>query len=213
VIAGPLYGLGTEGPGSLEDVRDFAALLGELRGRCERPPAFVIAHHESKAGQIAGAWEPLPDTLVHVLGGTNGATRVYWQKTRHVGELHRTATRLLWADGATFVLDEREPATEDRVEEAIVAYVRDHGGTTWNAVRTAVSGRDELKVDVRARLLEQGVLVDVGGERRGMALWHRDDPPGRPSSDRFLVWNRSGTSQVPHRGTRRARRLVPGSRS
>jgi AAA domain len=182
VIAGPLASLGMVGAGNLEDVHSFASLIADVRNRSSRQVAFVVVHHESKAGQVSGAWEPLPDTLVHVQPQGHGKLRVHWQKVRWASSLHKKTSHLAWAEGATFTLEEREPITAERVWAAIAAYVREHGGCAWNKVDDAVSGKGELKRETRARMLADGVLVDAGGSRGGMALWHRDDPL-RPEGD------------------------------
>jgi len=66
VVAGPVKRLGMKGGGTPDEVTAFSSLLMDLRGRLERPVAFVLIHHENKAGDVSGAWEGEPDTLVHV---------------------------------------------------------------------------------------------------------------------------------------------------
>jgi RecA-family ATPase len=95
VIAGPVQRLGMRGGGTPDEVGAFTLNLELVRGRLDRPLAVVLVHHENKAGAVAGAWEGVPDTLAHVQARGNGATRLFWQKTRWSSELHGKAWTLL----------------------------------------------------------------------------------------------------------------------
>jgi hypothetical protein len=84
----------------------FTLNIELVRGRLDRPLTVVLAHHENKAGDVAGAWEGVPDTLAHVQARGNGATRLLWQKVRWGTSLHGKAWTLLWRDGEGFEVDE-----------------------------------------------------------------------------------------------------------
>ena len=98
LIAGPLADLGVAGPGTPADVSDFGEQLALLRAKCEQPLAIVVAHHENRAGQMSGAWGRLPDTAAHVQPQAHGSVRVFWHKVRNASSLHKTTTKLVWAD-------------------------------------------------------------------------------------------------------------------
>jgi hypothetical protein len=138
---------------------------------------ILVVHHENRAGQVSGAWGPRPDTLVHVQQQGHGQLRVLWEKVRWASALHGTGTSLVWADGETFEAVEREPVTEERVWEDIAAFVLANGGCSWNKVADPanVPGKRELKMQVRDRMISDGVLRNVP-KGRAFFLWHRDDP-------------------------------------
>ena len=115
VIAGPLSGLGTAGGGTLDEVREFTDLMRAVRELASSPIAFLLVHHENKAGSISGAWEGTTDTTIHVQAVGHGRVRVFWQKARWCSALHKTTTQLLWADGDTFSLEEREEISESTI--------------------------------------------------------------------------------------------------
>jgi AAA domain/DnaB-like helicase N terminal domain len=83
LVIGPLHRLGMEGGGTPDEIRAFTKLVEDVQRRCGRPVLFVIIHHENRAGQVSGAWEAVPDLLIHVLGQGHGRLRVYWQKARN----------------------------------------------------------------------------------------------------------------------------------
>ena len=180
LISGPVSTIGMIGGGTPDEINQFMALLGETRTLLDRPVAWWGVHHENRAGQVSGAWERVPDTLLHVTPRGNGNTRLFWQKARWSSELHGTTTHLVWADGATYVIAEpTEPVTADRVREEIVAYTLENGGTTWNKVEASVGGNNDQKRDVRAALLADGTLRNTATGTR-FILWHRDDPAAPP---------------------------------
>jgi hypothetical protein len=99
--------------GTMQQVRDFAELLADVRGRCGRPLTVILVHHENKAGTVSGAWEGSGDTLLHVRDAGNGHTIVYVEKARWDAERHHTTMKLAWADGDSFRPEgERDLLTE-----------------------------------------------------------------------------------------------------
>jgi hypothetical protein len=184
LVSGPLSTLGMVGGGTPDEINRFVALIGELRALVDHPLAHWAVHHENRAGQVSGAWERVPDTLVHLTARGNGHARVFWQKARWSSDLHGTSMNLTWAEGATYTVDEpSEPATAERIRDGISEFVLANGGASWNAVDSAVSGKGELKRSTRTEMLSEGVLVNTGGGNT-FKLWHRDDP-ARPNSDQL----------------------------
>lgn len=105
LIAGPLVRLGMDGPGTLQEVRDFMALVGDVRARCARSLTVLLVHHENRAGTVSGAWEGAGDTLLHVQAAGNGHTVVVVQKARWDSERHGRTLHLGWGDGGSFHLE------------------------------------------------------------------------------------------------------------
>jgi hypothetical protein len=93
VILGPVATLGLLGGGTPTEVRDFERLVQDMRAAVGRPVAVVLAHHDNKAGQVSGAWGPVPDLLVQVSGQGHGRRRLHWQKARWASRRSRTHGR------------------------------------------------------------------------------------------------------------------------
>lgn len=89
-IVGPVTRSGMNEAGTLQEVRDFMALVAAVRELSGRPVAFVLIHHENKGGQVSGAWEGAGDTLFHVQGQGHGRTRLHVQKARWSSAHHAT---------------------------------------------------------------------------------------------------------------------------
>ena len=102
LIVGPLTRVGINEAGTLQDVVAFMRLVADLRERCQRPLTVILIHHESKSGQVSGAWEGSGDTLLHVQGAGNGHTIVHVQKARWSSEHHGQTFKLAWAAGDGF---------------------------------------------------------------------------------------------------------------
>jgi hypothetical protein len=176
LVCGPVASLGIKGGGTPEEINDFTALLRQVCERVDHLVATCLLHHENRAGQVSGAWERVPDTLVHVQAQGHGHTRVFWQKARWCSMLHKTTTHLEWTDGEGFAIVEPEPpVAPERVREETEAYVLANGGSSQKAVVDNVSGNHALRERTVKALLVEGVLVNLGTEHR-FKLWHRDDP-------------------------------------
>jgi AAA domain len=195
VVAGPVQRLGMRGGGTPDEVGAFMLNIELVRGRLEAPLAVVLAHHENKAGDVAGAWEGVPDTLAHVQARGHGATRLCWQKTRWSSSLHGRAWTLLWRDGEGFEIDETAELADDDLVAAILSTVREQPGCSAKVLEDApaVRARSERVRAIRDQLLEAGKLVDVG-RGNGFALYVADDPtlPALTRPDR----HESGTSAL-----------------
>lgn len=181
LIAGPVSRLGMNESGTLQEVRDFMDLVGDLRERSGRRLAVVLIHHENKGGKVSGAWEGSGDTLFHVQGQGHGKTRLHVQKARWASAWHATTLHLHWAEGEGFEVAEEGPERPERVWEDVAAYVRAHGGCSWNEVDAAVSGEGDYKRRRRDTMLADRLLVNAGTPK-AFKLWHRDDP-ARPTLD------------------------------
>jgi hypothetical protein len=177
VIVGPLASLGARGAGTPDDVNNFALMIGDLRARAATPFALWIVHHENKQGDVSGAWERLPDTLVHVSAQGNGRTRVHWRKVRWSSRLHNTSVNLLWDNGGfTF----EEARVRDLQTELLDAYQKHD---VWRTAREAsgLIGANQDKVrETLMQLVASGQMeVEMGppGRRPNAKCWRLTQPP------------------------------------
>jgi AAA domain len=162
VICGPLTTAGMEAAGTLQEVRAFLDLVGEVRRLAGRGFASILVHHESKAGAVSGAWEGAGDTLLHVAGQGHGRLRLVVQKARWASESHAQTLQLVWAPGETFAEEEREELDDETVAEKIVAAIRGDPGSGWSKVEKATPGVGRNRRNsVRDRLLAAGEIVNL----------------------------------------------------
>jgi hypothetical protein len=185
LVVGPLVTSG-EFPdgGTPHEVARFEELLREVRELAERPLAVMLIHHENRAGRVSGAFQRLPDLLVHVTAEGNGRTRLYWEKSRWSSALHGTVTHLQWADGETFTVERRPDVTEATIADDILRAVRIRPGESWTKQRDALDeqgervirgGAEDVKT-VRDQLIADGSIVNTSARRGGLNLWPADDP-------------------------------------
>ena len=173
LVAGPIVTLGMIGGGTPDEVAAFEAHLQALRELVGRPLLVILLHHTNQRGQVSGAWDRVPDTLIFVVN-TGRGTRLTWQKARDSSTLHATSWKLKWADGMTFERDDSPDVTEDDIEEGILTSVRADPGSSWTIIAKPVTGNAKLKAAVRDRLLAEGALVNRG-RGQAYALWHAED--------------------------------------
>lgn len=165
VVMGPLVTLGMVGGGTPDEVSEFEELIRETRALVERSFALWIVHHENKAGDVSGAWERVPDALVHVQAQGNGHTRLVWRKARWADESHGTSLDLLWIEGRSFTV--RNEADRDLLSEVRELYA---GTTDW---RTAKEVAAELHVG------EGKAKKALEALRQLEELEYQVGPPGR----------------------------------
>lgn len=200
VIVGPLASLGAKGTGTPDEVSDFAAMISDLRSRAGRAFALWIVHHENKAGDVSGAWERLPDTLVHVSAQGNGRTRVHWRKVRWSSRLHNTSINLAWDDGG-FVIEEAKE--RDLLAEVYVAFGKDN---QWRTVKEASSlikaNADKVKIALKQLEVEGRMLYRIGPEGRSSVAkcWRlrtASDPLSHPEAVGLFGGQGEGTASLP----------------
>jgi hypothetical protein len=163
VIVGPVASAGMEKAGTLQEVREFLALVADVRKRSGRRLVVLLVHHEAKGGKVSGAWEGAGDTLIHVSKQVHGRMRLEWQKTRWASDYHATALTLLWAEGDTFRVEE-EPAElgDDAWAERIVEEIRKRPATTWGPVEQATPGLERTRRnELRDELFKRRRIVNV----------------------------------------------------
>lgn len=228
VMLGPVTRSGMNEAGTLQETRDFMALVADVRRHAGRPVAFVLIHHENKAGQVSGAWEGVTDTVFHVQAQANGSTRLFVQKARWAAAIHRTTLHLLWTDGEGFTIaDKPEELDDATVAQQILDVVAANAGTGWTRVeeqtRGVATGRRRA---IRDRLLASGALVNIGKqdgaevaldhvpEKKAARLHVADDPaiahlrPERGADGAQTAPPAGADSEAP---LRRAPRLIRGA--
>ena len=181
VIVGPITAAGMNAAGTLQEVREFAGhvqLVGVLAGRLV---TFVLVHHDSKAGEVSGAWEGVGDTLIKVSQQGNGYTVLRVQKARWSSKHHGTTMHLAWADGEGFEVIDKPEVSDEHIEEAILEAVTMNPGINAGDLDKAVTGRGERKHGVRDRFLREGRIVNV---KKGELL---DTVPPRTVASLYLA--------------------------
>jgi hypothetical protein len=169
VIVGPITAAGMNAAGTLQEVREFAALVTAVGHLSGRRVTFILIHHENKGGQVSGAWEGCCDTLLHVSNQGHGKTRVHIQKARWSSQHHGTTMQLRWTDGDGFELEDKPQADDDQIAEEILTYIAENPGAGWTRVEegTPGHGRDKRR-GVRDQLLRDGKLVNIGKDEDGL---------------------------------------------
>lgn len=167
LICGPLVTLGMIGGGTPPEVAVFEGHLMELRALLTRPLAIWLTHHENKQGDVSGAWERMPDTLVHVKAFSNGHTHIHWRKVRWGSELHDMKIDLNWADGKSFqVAEPKVPDQPEVVRAEVVAFVIENPYCSLRKVNEGVPRKkDEIRRQIDA-LLAAEELFNLGSEGR-----------------------------------------------
>lgn len=176
LIVGPVATLGIQGGGTPAEINDFVQLVEQTRRLVGRPLAVVLIHHENRAGQISGAWERVPDTLVHVTAQGHGKTRLLWKKTRWASDLHGTSWHLAWRPGESFELEDKPEVTEDTIADGILAAITANPGGSWSKIRDHVTGKTIDAQRIRDRLLAGGTIINTAARDGYFNLWHHDDP-------------------------------------
>lgn len=185
LIAGPVTRTGMNEAGTLQEVRDFLALVAHVRKLSGRPLTVILAHHENKGGQVSGAWEGSGDTLLHVSAQGRGRTRVYMQKARWASAYHGTTVHLTWTDGEGFALDDtRREVSDETIAEQILAVLAELPGGSWTRIRDLRDGDGQKRIrgsntdaaKVRDRLLDERAIVNTAAREGQFTLWKADDP-------------------------------------
>ena len=166
VVMGPLVTLGMVGGGTPDEVAEFEELIRVTRALVERPFGFWVVHHENKAGDVSGAWERVPDCLVHVQAQGNGHTRLVWRKARWADESHGTSLDLLWAAGRSFTV--RSEDSRDLHQEVRELYAASDEWRTAKEVAKAIHAREEpTKKALQALVQLEEIAYLVGPPGRG----------------------------------------------
>lgn len=181
VVLGPLTTLGMIGGGTPDEVLAFENLLAETRELVAHPFAWWIVHHENKAGDVSGAWERVPDVLVHVQARGNGHTHVVWRKARWSGALHGKSVDLTWEDGAAYGL--RSPDEDrDLHAELVIALTDTPEWFTLKEIARLIEANEQRSRMALTDLVERGEVEYAVG------------PAGRHGSAK--CWRIGGSEQL-----------------
>ncbi len=209
VMVGPLASLGAKGTGTPDEVNEFDNLVKDLRENADRTFALWIVHHENKAGDVSGAWERLPDSLIHVSAQGNGKTRVHWRKVRWSSVLHNTSQTLSWSANTGFAIDEKKD--RDYPGEILEAFTADNRWRTAREAAGLISANQDLVRDTMVDLVKTGqMLYEIGPSGRSVnaKCWRLrtdSDAPSHPESLDLFQGAPGGTDSVtpPIRGVNR----------
>ena len=179
LMVGPLATIGMIGGGTPDEIKAFTGLLDDLNARSLRAFGVWIIHHENKAGDVSGAWERAPDTLLHVQAQGNGFTRLYWDKTRWSDEHHKTTLDLVWAEGRSFRV--HEPVVRDPYEDMLEAFRKDNDWRTAKEAGELIKLREKEAKKVLAELVRRGHMrFEKGpqGRHATAQCWRLEGAPG-----------------------------------
>lgn len=199
VIVGPLASLGAKGTGTPDDINDFDTLIADLRHHAARPFAIWIVHHENKAGDVSGAWERYPDTLVHVQGQGNGRTRIHWRKARWSSTLHGTSSNLVWADGNSYTVEDEQ--ARDLHTELEQAFAEANEWRTRDEAARLVNARPSRTAETLSQLVDGGRFeyqIGPPGRRSNAHCWRlKTRPDSRDDLGRLHATGVPSTKLVP----------------
>jgi hypothetical protein len=185
VVCGPLAALGAVGGGTPDEVSAFEQLLADLRKRCRRPLALWLAHHENKAGDVAGAWERFPDTLAHAWLEGRERTRLHWRKARWSSRLHDERWALRWVlerEGFELIDEEATAAAKAAELEDARAWIIEDVTRDPGRARSAI---EEAFAATRGKggrgLARRAIDAELNGEHSRLAKG-----PGRATNGVYL---------------------------
>lgn len=200
VMLGPVVSIGFAGAGTPDEIEAHGTRLALLRHGLAKPLVVWLLHHENKAGDVSGAWERLPDTLVHVrLSEGGGYTNITWKKARWSSRTHGKKMTLRWTDGEGFELidaDSRANAINAEIIEALdwlLAHVAEHPGIPkGDAVSDYIDARKGAK-GARSRI-RTAIEISLGerpehpvmGETERQVLPMLQRGPGKSPSGTYL---------------------------
>jgi hypothetical protein len=188
VVMGPLVTLGMVGGGTPDEVQDFETLLRMTRALVPRPFAFWTVHHENKAGDVAGAWERVPDCLMHVQAQGNGHTRVVFRKARWADESHGKSMDLRWiVEGRSYEI--KAPDDRDLHADLIAAFTDDDAWRTAKEACKLINANEAKVRDALSDLVERHEMKFAVG------------PPGRGATAKCYRMAEGDPSLLDHPGS------------
>ncbi len=189
LVFGPVATSGMVGGGTPDEIRDFDALLDDVLHLVERPFAITAIHHENRAGQTSGAWERVPDTLIHVQTTrqrrhTHPLAEVPMGKrpTQHIEPPHLGRRRDLHRRHETRNHRRHNARSPDRSRPREPRRLMDEIRDSRENGEKLVRGNLQALEALRDRLITDGTLIN-GATREGrFNLWTADDPEAPRSS-------------------------------
>ena len=196
VVADPTKWLGIEGGGTPDEISTFLRLLrdcGLHSGDPDAALAFVLLHHENKAGDVSGAWGADPDTLVHVENDGRERTKLTWEKCRWALAQHGQVEHYRWVVETTgfdpIELPDSPQISDDEVDQHILEWLTEHPGKhPTTAVRKAIPVRAERTDQALERLKSRDDILDLD---------KKSSPhDGRPRTARYWIASTHAASEV-----------------
>lgn len=166
VVAGPLRGLGMDGPGAPSETDAFLNLLKEAGLGTEL--AWQIVHHTNKAGQISGDWDRQPDLLIRYTYTGKRRNELLWEKIRW-GDQGRAPLVLEWLDeGVGYrILDTTVPDVDwDEIEAKVLDAIAANPGASQRKVEEVAGGKSTHVRQTISRLVERGLVENRGTGNR-----------------------------------------------
>ena len=168
VICNPTLGLGVGKMGTPDDTQEFVEWLiecGLYHGR-----AFLLGHHENKAGQVSGDWERHTDTNVILQrDGNRHRTKLWWKKHRWADlESDEERVMLEWVTTLwSYTVTKLSAATLSDQEEIdrLNEWITPHPMRSTTEVLAHVDGRDKRQREILTKYFDW-----VPGPR-GAKLW------------------------------------------
>jgi hypothetical protein len=194
VVAGPLRGLGIDGPGAPSETDAFLGLLKDAGLGTEL--AWWIVHHTNKQNQISGDWDRQPDLLLRLTYEGKRRNRLTFEKVRW-GDQGREPLILEWLTAGVgyHVIDTQTEADIDwlDLEHRVLAAVAANPGCSQRKVEELVDGKGVHTRTALQRLTDSHQLDNRGtGTRKAFytAQPHlENDPPASPEPPEELEWH------------------------
>jgi hypothetical protein len=189
IAAGPLRGLGIEGPGAPSETDAFLNLLKDAGLGTEL--AWWIVHHTNKAGQISGDWDRQPDLLLRLTYEGKRRNRLSFEKIRW-GDQGREPLVLEWLDeGVGYRIIETVPDEIDwiELEDRVLTAVADKPRSSQTAIEKTVGGKAAQAREAIRRLLESGRLHDEGNGGKKVLVHVHNPVENRPIDQEELEWS------------------------
>jgi hypothetical protein len=188
VAAGPLRGLGIDGPGAPSETDAFLELL-KLAGLGSEL-AWWIVHHTNKQNQISGDWDRQPDLLLRLTYEGKRRNRLAFEKIRW-GDQGREPLVLEWLDqGVGYrILDTSQPDVDWLdLERQVLAIVELNPGCSQRRIEQGIDTRASLVRQTIQRLLDDHRIRNNGAGNRH-ALHPGTDPQATLAREDELEWN------------------------
>jgi len=105
-----------------------------------KPVTFII-HHDNRAGQVSGGFEPAIDTLIQMIRCNDRTSELWFEKLRYGSEWYNRRLSLAWSANNTYSVIEKKdrseklPMADQAVDSQIVAVVGGRPGTAWREIR------------------------------------------------------------------------------
>jgi hypothetical protein len=189
VVAGPLRGLGIEGPGAPSETDAFLNLLKDAGLGTEL--AWWIVHHTNKQNQISGDWDRQPDLLLRLTYEGKRRNRLQFEKIRW-GDQGREPLILEWLDdGVGYrIIDTSQDDEIDwlDLEQRVLNAVADQPGCAQSTVEKTLDGKATRIREAVRRLLDSGRLTDAGKGGKKVLTITENVPPTLPTDGEELEW-------------------------